>query len=231
MPSRAILCLHSDGSSATIFRFQLSSFCAAMKNDFDFVYVTAPHTSDAGPGVLPFFADAKPFFTWFQDEEGLIEEKAALFSVPIRETVYRWTKHNPRSKIVGVLGFSQGALAATVLLWQQQMGFLPWLPKLDFGVLICSGFNYEAMQYMRETTEKTLGDGESGMRVRIPTVHLHGRQDWALEYSKKMLLTQYSTELVTTIQFEGQHECPRDLGAIKEAAARITTLAGIGSGD
>jgi predicted esterase len=222
-PSRAILCIHGSGSSPLIFGFQLSSFRAALKDEFDFVYATAPHISDAGPEVLPFFKGVEPYFTWFRDEAEPTKEKVAAFNASIRETTDNWAKTNPQSRIVGVLGFSQGALAATVLLWQQQMGRVPWLPKLDFGVLICSGFNYAATQFMRDGSRSTEEGDEDAILIRVPTVHLHGRQDWAHKYSKKMLATHYSPKHATVIEFEGQHECPRKLEVIRKVTEHIAT--------
>ncbi|KZL86154.1 oxidoreductase [Colletotrichum incanum] len=227
--SRAILCIHGSGSSPLIFRFQISSFGIAMKNEFDFVFATGPHEARAGPEVLPFFKGMDPYFTWFRDEAEATENKIEAFNASIRSVTDAWATTHPESSIVGVLGFSQGALAATLLLWQQQAGKIPWLPRLRFGILICSGYNYEATEYMRQQSGPTAsgdGDGDANILIKVPTIHLLGRQDWALRYSKMMLAIHYSSHHATAIEFEGRHECPRQQDIIRKVVDHVRSSLG-----
>ncbi|OLN97464.1 Esterase LovG 1 [Colletotrichum chlorophyti] len=222
--SRAILCIHGGGASPAIFRFQTSSFRAALKDDFDFVYATAPHIAEPGPDVLPFFAGMEPYYSWFRREHESTEMEVAIFNEAIKATIDAWENKNPHSKIVGILGFSQGGVASTMLLWQQQTGFIPWLPKLEFGVLICSGYSDVATEYMRDMC-RTTGLGEDGTVIKVPTLHLHGRQDGLnLPQSRKMFVTHYSPTTGKVIEFDGQHECPKRREDITKVTNYILSL-------
>lgn len=203
-PSKAILCLHGGGASPGIFRFQLATFRAALKNDFEFVYAEAPHVAVPGPDVLPFFAGMDPFFSWFRKDAPVsVDEEITLFNAAIRKTVESWKLRNPKVKIVGVLGFSQGGLASTVLLWEQTMGRVPWLPKLQFGVLVCCAYSDVATSYVREKS-----DGDITL-IKVPSLHLHGLQDYNLGQARETLAAHYSSKYSQVIEFEGEHHVPK----------------------
>lgn len=175
-----------------------------MKENFEFVYADAPHVAVAGPDVLPFFAGMDPYFSWFRKGAKDTDEEIELFNASIKKSVEKWTRTNPQSQIVGVLGFSQGGLASTVLLWEQQMGLVPWLPKLEFGVLICCAYSDVATAYMRAHS-----GSDDKMLIKTPSLHLHGRQDCNLGQARETLATHYSPEFAQVIEFEGEHHVPK----------------------
>ncbi|KAL0930187.1 phospholipase carboxylesterase [Colletotrichum truncatum] len=218
MPSRAILCVHGGGASPDIFRFQLATFRAALKNEFEFVYAAGPHKAIPGPDVLPFFAGMKEFYSWFRREATSTDEEVEVFNVSIKASVEKWERTNPHSKIVGVLGFSQGGLASTMLLWEQQMGLLPWLPKLEFGVLICSAYSEVEAEYMRENSN--LG-GDAIQKISVPSLHVHGSQDCNLGQARDTLATHYSADSARVINFEGAHHVPQKWEDIEKMANAI----------
>ncbi|EEH16749.2 hypothetical protein PABG_06836 [Paracoccidioides brasiliensis Pb03] len=63
-PLPSILCLHGSGTSAAIFEVQTARVRRELQNRFSFVFLDAPFETNPGPGVLPVFADAAPYFTW-----------------------------------------------------------------------------------------------------------------------------------------------------------------------
>ncbi|OJD15723.1 hypothetical protein AJ78_04058 [Emergomyces pasteurianus Ep9510] len=63
-PLPSILCLHGSGTSAAIFKIQTIRLRRELQHRFSFVFIDAPFETDPGPGVLPVFADAGPYFTW-----------------------------------------------------------------------------------------------------------------------------------------------------------------------
>lgn len=221
-PSRAILCLHGGGASPAIFRFQLATFRAALKNDFEFAYAEAPHIAVAGPDVLPFFAGMDPYYSWFRRDAESTADEVAAFNASIQKSVEKWERTNPDCKIVGVLGFSQGGLAATVLLWEQQMGYLPWLPALQFGVLICSASSEVATGYIRGKCE---GDAEKAI-IKTPSLHLHGRQDCNLGQARENLATHYLSESAHVIEFEGGHHVPKKWDDLDKVTQHLRLLTG-----
>ncbi|TEA12873.1 Esterase mlcF [Colletotrichum sidae] len=223
VPSRAILCIHGGGASPEIFRFQLAPLRAALKDDFEFVYAAGPHAAVPGPDVLPFFAGMKDFYSWFRKGATDTADEVAVFNEAIRSAVETWTGANPHATIVGVLGFSQGGLASTVLLWEQQMGLVPWLPRLRFGVLVCCAYSDVATEYIRANSR--LGGGGGGgdevVRIAVPSLHVHGSQDYNLGQARDTLATHYCAESASVIGFEGRHHIPRKVEDIQKMARQI----------
>ncbi|RYO91492.1 hypothetical protein DL766_004725 [Monosporascus sp. MC13-8B] len=223
-PTKAILCIHGGGASPEIFRFQTSSIRAALDNKFDFVYATAPHIAPPGPDVLPFFAGMEPYYSWFRVAHKSTSEEVDIFNEAIKKTVDDWQRRNPQSTIAGILGFSQGGVASTVLLWEQQVGLVPWLPQLKFGIIVCSGFSDVATGYMRDYCMQS-GYDEDAMVIKLPTLHLHGRQDGLnLPQSRKMFATHYAPTFAALEEFDGQHEVPKKIKDVKKVVNYILSL-------
>ncbi|KAI9163196.1 alcohol dehydrogenase GroES-like domain-containing protein [Paramyrothecium foliicola] len=218
-PSRAILCVHGGGASPEIFRFQLARFRAALKDDFEFVYATGPHVAVPGPDVLPFFAGMKSFYSWFRKGARNTDEEVAVFNEAIKTTVEDWDRENPNVMIVGVLGFSQGGLASTVLLWEQEMELVPWLPRLEFGVLICCAYSDVATEYIRGMSK-----GAKITRISVPSLHLHGSQDCNLGQARDTLATHYSHGAARVINFEGGHHIPQKYEDVQKMASQIRQM-------
>ncbi|EFQ36742.1 oxidoreductase [Colletotrichum graminicola] len=228
---RAILCIHGGGSSPDIFRFQTSRIRATMKGEFVFFFATAPHPSEAGPEVLPFFAGMEPYLAWFryvdnnvrlcvEKDETLavsesVQQEISTFNDSIKEAVDQLKANSPSIEVVGVLGFSQGAIAATILLWEQQAGLVPWLPRLKTAVLICSGYREIMTQYMRDfCATKRLDENE--IVIKIPTLHLGGRKDvYGYPQTWQMFTTHFSSQSSEFHEFEGGHELPKSLEDIQ----------------
>jgi predicted esterase len=220
VPSKAILCLHGGGASPEIFRFQLATFRAQLKDEYEFIYATGPHRAVPGPDVLPFFAGMPAYYSWFRKEYTSIDEEIEMFNTSIQRSVQDWEQTNPHSKIVGVLGFSQGGLASTVLLWEQEMGRLPWLPKLRFGVLICCAYSDVATDYMRANSNLT--DGIT--KITTPSLHFHGSQDCNLGQAKNTLAVHYLTSSTKVVNFEGGHHIPKNVKDVRELVHQIAHL-------
>lgn len=225
-PSRAILCLHGSGASSAIFRLQLARLRLALKTQFEFVFVNAPNPAIAGPGILPLFAGAGPFYRWFDLESDQREAEIARIHTTLRGAIDVWesTKKNQSSRIVGIMAFSQGAVAATLLLWQKQQGQLPWLPIMHFAVLICCDFTEELAAHMHTDAN---GRGEERAVLCLPTLHLHGRQDPFLKKGRKMVLDHFNAEEAEVLEFEGGHQCPNTRPDCEEATRRILKLSEI----
>ncbi|KAI8209987.1 Dioxygenase [Colletotrichum sp. SAR 10_86] len=213
--------MHGGGASPDIFRFQTSSLRAALAHEYDFLYASAPHLATPGPDVLPFFAGMEPFYSWFRPVHDDPALEIVTFNEAVHKSVETYTRSNPGVKIVGVLGFSQGAVASTILLWQRQVGRVTWLPDVKFGILLCPGYSAVATEYMRDICERE-NRGEEGIVVQLPTLHLHGRQDTVnLPQSRRMYATHYRGAKLT--EFDGEHEVPRKVGDVKKVVDLLTT--------
>ncbi|CCF43998.1 oxidoreductase [Colletotrichum higginsianum] len=237
---RALLCIHGSGGSANIFRVQTAKLRMALRHEFEFVYATAPFESEPGPGVLPLFRGMGPYRSWFlkddgdkntrvnraNDEEMPSAETSSVggrllaVNKPVQKVVEDWQKNNPQIPIVGVIAFSEGALVAALLIWQQQMGRLPWFPKMDVAMFICCYYTEEATDYIK--TESP-GDQKS-ILIDVPSVHLQGLQDFALQGSRKLAATHFSPQNADILEFQGGHHIPSRKSDIDEAARRFLNL-------
>lgn len=223
-PSKALLCLHGTGSSANIFRLQLAKFRLALKNDFEFVFMDAPYPASAGPGVLPVFAGAGPFHGWFGGQGATIDGRLDTINAAVKAAIDKWqsSKRNAKAQIVGVLAFSEGALVASMLCWQQQLGRLPWLPTLNFATLICCFFPDEAGAHM--LADSTARGSEKAL-IEVPTLHIHGRQDFCLARAQKLVAEHYRPDFAEVIEFEGGHQVPNRREDCGEAIKHIMRVA------
>jgi pimeloyl-ACP methyl ester carboxylesterase len=235
---KALLCIHGAGGSATIFRVQTAKLRMALRHEFEFVYATAPFTSEPGPGVLPLFQGMGPYYSWFKDDgdknirvnplenaekssaNTSVGERLLAVNTPVQKVIEDWQKNNPQTPIVGVVAFSEGALVATLLMWQQQMGRLPWLPKMNSAMFICCYYTEELTDYMRAESP----DDQETLLINVPTLHLQGRQDFVLERSKKMVATHYLPQNADVLEFHGQHHVPNRKGDLDEAIRRFLNM-------
>ncbi|KAK1971917.1 hypothetical protein LY78DRAFT_651199 [Colletotrichum sublineola] len=229
-PSKALLCLHGTGSTASIFRMQLAKIRLALKDEFEFVFMDAPYPVPAGPGILPIFASAAPFYGWFGGSGATIEDRLDTINESVRVAVEAWEVSRntggagPAARIVGLLAFSEGALVASMLLWQQQLGRLPWLPRMRFAVLICCFFPDEAGAYMMDDGAAATSRHERTL-IRVPTLHLHGRKDFCLARARKLVREHYEPNAATVLEFEGGHQVPTSTADCAEVLKRIRKLA------
>ncbi|OJD09768.1 hypothetical protein ACJ73_10099 [Blastomyces percursus] len=147
-PLPSILCLHGSGTSAAIFKIQTIRLRRELQHHFSFVFIDAPFETEPGPGVLPVFADAGPYFTWV-DLASLPASQRSLAStdgtegkkltalqrsilrgrtqlmpartVELLEKTMREQIERDGKGFVGVIGFSMGGRMAAGLLLEQQL--------------------------------------------------------------------------------------------------------------
>jgi predicted esterase len=120
-----------------------------------------------------------------------------------------------------MVGFSQGAIAATMLLWQKQHRQLPWLPVMHFAILICCDFAEELATLINTDASKS---GEEKAVLYLPTLHLHGRKDPFLKKGRKMVQDHFDAKEAEILEFEGGHQCANTRTDCEEATRRITKL-------
>ncbi len=203
---------------------QLAKFRLALRNDFEFVFMDAPYPASPGPGILPMLAGAAPFHGWFGGQGATIDGRLNTTNTAVRAGIDKWesSKRNPKARIVGVLAFSEGALVASMLLWQQQLGLLPWLPTLYFATLICCFFPDEAgVRMLADSTAR----GLKTALIEVPTLHIHGHQDFCLARAQKLVGEHYRPEFADIMEFEGGHQIPNRREDCGEAIKRIMKLA------
>jgi predicted esterase len=217
----AIICLHGAGSSSAIFKFQTAKLRAEMPRNIEFVFVEAPITCGPGPGMLPLFASAGPFHCWFSQSEAkrkqeieAVQERVRLSVASVEDGSMRDIKSR---EVVGILSFSQGAVASTVLLLQQLSGEITWLATIRFTILICSDFTSEVMDWVRS-------DGGHHQRVALDSLHLHGTRDTYAARSKMMLSLHFERDACEVVEFDGGHHLPQSKDECRKVAAWVSGM-------
>lgn len=170
------------------------------------------------------FAGAGPFHGWFGGQGATIDGRLDTINAAVKAAIEKWqsSKRDAKAQIVGVLAFSEGALVASMLCWQQKLGRLPWLPILNFATLICCFFPDEAGAHMRADSTAR----ESGKAlIDVPTLHIHGRQDFCLVRAQKLVVEHYSPDFAEVMEFEGGHQVPNRREDCEDAVNHILRLA------
>ena len=158
--------------------------------------------------------------------QGRVQIKKIHESVRTAIDLWEATDASVGVEIVGILGFSQGAVAATLLMWQQQNGELVWLPRLRFGVLICSDLTQEVVDHLNEGARRS---GAEAANLDQPTLHIHGLRDPYLGKGRRMLEV-YQNDAMRLIEFDGGHHCPnqpKDCERASQAIREVAKTAGI----
>ncbi|KAI0191100.1 serine hydrolase FSH [Astrocystis sublimbata] len=186
-----ILCLHGSGTSADIFRIQAIRLGRLLMPQFELVYINGFHESGPGPGVLPFFEGMEPYKRWLADKNGEPEEQ------PWPELGRLVEIFDSKGPFVGVIGFSQGAKAATHLVrWLEQRG-----QQLDFAALF--GGTVPSRQAMGTDEWPEL------IKPTIVTksIHVIGDDDpWRAE--NEALMEHYDKSTRSLMRHNGGHHMP-----------------------
>lgn len=199
-----ILCLHGGGTSAAIFIAQTRRLRAALQSHFNFIFADAPIESVPGPGVLPYFEGCGPYYRWLSGNATTEEERSdEIDTMNYTLEIALANQGRRTTDIAGVIGFSQGAVAATLLLQQAKCEDDRW-SNLRFGMLICG-----------DCRDDYLG---TSMNIDAPTVHAHGLKDQYLPKSR-MLTNHYNLAASSFMEFEGGHHLPNKAQDIDRLAA------------
>lgn len=229
-PSKALLCFHGTGSKGAIFNVQMARICFLLGDAFEFIFLDGPIECAAGPGVLPMFSGHEPYYCWFGGDGTTIEDSMKRINSSVKQTVDQWkaTKSNPDAEIVGAIGFSEGALALSMMLWQQQQGLVPWLPRLQSAVMSCCFFPNQASLWLNARAQDY---GMSKAHIDVPTLHIHGNRDFCLGRARKLVRNHYQPKFATVIQTEAGHHLPTRKEEVAEVVKHILRLSEISAID
>ena len=215
-----------------IFSLQTRKIQYALRQHFRFVFLDGPFESTPGPGVMPFFKGCGPFWRWVKTE--------GRHDIEVRQAL-RKALAEEGGPFVGVLGFSQGArLAAGVLLEQQEKGHVE---GHDFRFAVCFNGTYPALLLAPEepsvgsrptsSKELTQWDEAHDLRIRLPSIHVHGDQDPYVHCSK-LLARCFDRKNATIFDFENGHHLPTSMSDTERVAEEILRVyrgqGGVGEG-
>ena len=242
-----ILCLHGGGVNAQIFRLQCRVLISQLKSTFRLCFANGPFICSPGPGMIPVYKDNGPFrrwLRWLPEHEKLDAGTiAALIMKQLKEAMDGDNAMGATGKWVGVLGFSQGAkVAASVILKQQRrakaLGEEEGTSRFRFAVIMAGRsplVSLEPEHFMnpklaspaQTTLENLDSTGESNCEkcndhshiLRLPTIHVHGRQDQGLHLHRQLLEQYCEPTRTRLIEWEGDHRVPfkrKDVAAVVE---------------
>lgn len=116
-----------------------------------------------------------------------------------------------------IMGFSAGAVLATVYLAQKQQQQQP-IP-FQWGVFIASADSTAEMDYMGLG-----GRRDEREQVRLPTVHIWGSDDRIAPTGGERLCKMFDETLRSTLLHEGGHDFPRQSSLDRTAYAIRGTI-------
>jgi hypothetical protein len=231
-----LLCLHGGGVTGEVFRLQARSIITALKDTFRLVFADGPFLCDAGPGILPVFADFAPFRRWLRwlPHHPPIDTETAVDEIwwQLNDAMSADDRAGGTGEWVGLMGFSQGGKLSACLLYEQQIRDRlrsekkplsaedEKKPNWKFAVLLASRAPLVSLRpesdgnkalvtpdKISEGFESVEADDDSHL-LKLPTIHVHGLQDPGLHLHRR-LLTQYcDPETTTLIEWDGTHRVP-----------------------
>jgi len=172
-----------------IFKIQTIRLAHFLRSHFHLVFLDAPFPAPAGPGVLPIFESAGPYYRWTPVKEG---DDVARVRTVIRKAMIEEGDGMP---FVGVLGFSQGAMLATGILMEQYLrggGLAGEDQKFQFGVFLVGGFPPISLdsRFTALGDPYVYGGGKDDDRywntIGVSSVHMHGKKDPVLPNSQAL---------------------------------------------
>ncbi|KAI0867636.1 serine hydrolase FSH [Hypoxylon argillaceum] len=198
-----ILCLHGSGTNAAIFRIQAIRLGRLLQPHFELVYVDGFIDTPPGPGVLPFFEGMEPYKRWLTDFDAHDE-------IPWPDLEKLVEVFNSNGPFVGIIGFSQGAKAATHLIrWLEQRG-----QQLDFLALF-AGTVPRRLDYGTERWDALIKP-----TIITRSIHVIGDDDeWRGE--SEGLMEHYDKFSRSLLRFKGAHHMPIDTATNEQLAALI----------
>ncbi|KAH7340070.1 serine hydrolase FSH, partial [Pyrenochaeta sp. MPI-SDFR-AT-0127] len=218
-----VLCLHGAGTNSKIFQMQTRTLIDALQTNFRFVFVDAPFESRPGPGVIPLFANNKPYLWWHCDENAAEQFDITVAQVRERRLQVRGllASRLQEENVVGIMAFSQGTRVATGLCLDSELG-----SRIKFAILIAATFPALPVEDDLGRLSKYLdvkADVAMAKRLRIPSVHVQGSVDpWAAE-GDCLRRIYYDDEKAVKITFKGGHTVPvvkREVSQVVKAVAK-----------
>lgn len=237
-----ILCLHGGGTNAQIFHMQCRALSHNLKSQFRLVYAQAAFPSIPGPDVLTVFAECGPFKRWLMTTgpnavEQHPKETWASIETQIGDAMDADDRLGATGEWAAVLGFSQGGrVAASILLRQQErpesLGRVRRSEKgFRFGVIMAGRgpllqYDPDKATWLDKDEDFGYESNVAAKRVlRIPTIHVHGRQDPGLRYHQALLEEWCDPSSTTLIEWDGDHRLPIKTHDVKPVVDKILETA------
>lgn len=233
-----ILCLHGGGTNARIFSTQCRVLRRQLGCHFRLVFADAPFPSPAGPDVTSVYgaSDWGPFRSWFpmHATTGVTLDEHAIGSLDgcIASAMRDDDRLGATGKLVGLLGFSQGAKVAGSLLLRcqrQQMerryasrsssshDGCPRLSDVSFAVLLAGRAPLLSLDASSPDLHLDM--------LALPTVHVHGLNDAGIALHRDLLHHCCETSTARLVEWDGDHRVPIKTGDVAAVVAEVLVVA------
>lgn len=242
-----ILCLHGGGVTAAAFRLQSRVLISHLSPYFRLVFADGPFLCNAGPGILPVYADYGPFRRWLRwlPEHAECDAETAIDEIwyQLRLAMEEDNRSGADGEWVGLLGFSQGAKMSASLLFDQQVkeekavnegeGKTSW----RFAVLLAGRAPLVSLSEHTEGIKglqnaalisegfDKLDNPDGSHRLKLPTVHVHGLLDTGLHLHRRLLEQYCEPGSATVVEWEGDHRVPIKSGDVTKVVNAILDVA------
>jgi predicted esterase len=197
MPRLSLVCLHGFTQNGAQLRVQLGPVASGFPAGVELLYPDAPHACapESVAGMVAAFRMPQPppaphLCWWNATDDGKEYRGWEKTRAQLRELCER----RDGSARVGVLGFSQGAIAAAALAGLHEHGDFP---ALDFVVLI-------AGRLPRSELLAPLFRAP----VRLPSLHIWGERDVGAVQASPALVEAFSVETRQVATWQGPHAVP-----------------------
>ncbi|KAF4556260.1 Esterase citA-like protein [Elsinoe fawcettii] len=215
-----------------------------LSSTFRLVFADGPHFCGPGPDIVPVYEAYGPFRRWLRwkpGEHAEIDNEAATDEIMycIKRAM---EEDDGTGEWVGVLGFSQGAKVAASMLYDTQCRLekvghaeLNW----KFAVIMqgrhplvsFSGYSkHPAVCEAGALSEGWDYQGEFDRKLSLPSVHVHGLQDYGLELHRRLMNQYCDPKSVTLVEWDGAHRLPiktDDVSKVCQAIWKVARSQGI----
>ncbi|KIW04141.1 uncharacterized protein PV09_04949 [Verruconis gallopava] len=247
LASPRILCLHGGGVTGEAFKLQSRALIAKLQPTFRLVFADGPFFCDAGPGILPVYADFAPFRRWLRwlPEHKEVDAETAVEEIhyQLKQAMEEDDRIGGTGNWVGLMGFSQGAKVSAALLYDQQLqaaaGTSTGLPQWKFAILLAgraplvslssASAGCKALVDAAEisegfaTVDPEVWNGYE--KLKLPTVHVHGLKDPGLHLHRRLLEQYCEPGSTTVVEWEGEHRVPIKTKDVEKVVAAIFDVA------
>jgi predicted esterase len=251
-----ILCLHGGGVNAEAFRLQCRGLLRGLGDKFRFVFPDAPYLSPADPGVMPTYAHLQPFRRWLRWKPEQPNPGPDVICQDIdrvlHDTMLSDNAIGATGDWIAIMGFSQGAkVAASILLRQQIRSDKLWSGKtgsdFKFAVLLAGRAplvnldpSFIDSLALADADEITTGNfaqvtGSTYLEgsdhlIRLPTLHVHGRNDPGLPNHRRLLTDFCMDGTARVVEWDGDHRVvikADDVGTVVKEVLAISEQTGV----
>ncbi|KAF2824738.1 hypothetical protein CC86DRAFT_46276 [Ophiobolus disseminans] len=199
-----LLAFHGSGSNALCHTIQLARLTRVIKDHVNIESLQAPFPSAAGPGILPYFDDCGPFFRWLPPSQtasisAMRDGTSTHLMPPEVVSLIKSTVESLRAKgsrVIGVIGFSQGTKIVAGLLRASELRATYNIPDHDwcdfaFGISVCDSY---PPGLVPEEVLKLVPEGKGEGRIARPTMHVLGGKDEWMWAGEAMVEKEYEVK-------------------------------------